>query len=56
MGKELYDTQPIFKATLNECEEILKEHMDESLLSILFPEDDSSTLINETQYAQPASP
>jgi acyl transferase domain-containing protein/NADPH:quinone reductase-like Zn-dependent oxidoreductase/thioesterase domain-containing protein/acyl carrier protein len=55
MGKDLYDTQPMFKATIDQCAELLKEHMDTPLLDIMFPSKETTPpLIDSTQYAQPA--
>ncbi len=54
MGYELYQTQPIFRQTLDYCEELLRPHLDISLLSILYPEKENNTFIHQTVYAQPA--
>lgn len=54
MGAELYKTQPIFQASLDKCDELLRPYLKESLLSILYPENETSSLINETCYTQPA--
>jgi malonyl CoA-acyl carrier protein transacylase len=55
MGKELYDTNPLFRKTINKCDEILRNYLDKSLLEVLFYEkDESLNPINETMYTQPA--
>ncbi len=61
MGRGLYDTQPVFRRALNECDAILKEIWDgESLLEILYPADraqtsqDSNSRLHQTRYTQPA--
>ncbi|MCP4167536.1 MAG: SDR family NAD(P)-dependent oxidoreductase, partial [Chloroflexi bacterium] len=36
MGQQLYETQPSFRSTLNRCAEILDEHIEISLLEVLF--------------------
>jgi len=67
MGRELYATQPIFRQTLDQCDEILRPLLGESLLNILYPEtvdqrpetrdnlqSPVSSLIDQTAYAQPA--
>ncbi|MBD2523535.1 type I polyketide synthase [Nostoc sp. FACHB-133] len=53
MGRELYETQPIFRQTLDRCNEILRPYLEQPLLSILYPESGTSPL-NETAYTQPA--
>ena len=52
MGYELYQTQPVFKAAIDRCAEILNSDLDRSLLEILYSEHGSS--LNETAYTQPA--
>jgi acyl transferase domain-containing protein/acyl-CoA synthetase (AMP-forming)/AMP-acid ligase II/pimeloyl-ACP methyl ester carboxylesterase len=60
MGYELYQTQPVFKAAINRCAEILSSYLDHSLLEVLFSEQPSSfsphpsSWLNETIYTQPA--
>ena len=51
MGKELYDTQPTFRATLERCAEILKPALERSLLDVLYG---SEGIIDQTAYTQPA--
>lgn len=36
MGRELYSTEPVFRAALERCDEILREHLGKSLLPVLF--------------------
>jgi amino acid adenylation domain-containing protein len=52
MGLALYKSQPVFKKALDQCSDILAEHLDRPLLPIIFGEDGS--LLNETAYTQPA--
>ncbi|MEN9566944.1 MAG: hypothetical protein RLZZ69_2140, partial [Cyanobacteriota bacterium] len=60
MGYELYQTQPVFKAAIERCAEILSSYLDHSLLEVLFSEQPSSfsphpsSWLNETIYTQPA--
>ncbi|WP_372365772.1 SDR family NAD(P)-dependent oxidoreductase [Candidatus Uabimicrobium sp. HlEnr_7] len=51
MGKELYDTEPIFREVLNYCDEIFREQTSESLREIIFADNEA---IHETKYTQPA--
>ena len=50
MGVELYKTQPVFKAAVDRCAELLEPYLDLSLLEILH----NSSLLNQTIYTQPA--
>ncbi|MEO1349006.1 MAG: type I polyketide synthase [Cyanobacteria bacterium J06635_15] len=55
MGRSLYETQPIFRQALDCCNEILRAHLDQSLLSVLYPTNpEHESLINQTAYTQPA--
>ncbi len=53
MGRELFDTQPVFREALLRCEAILRPHLDRPLLSVLYPSDSNSP-VDQTAYAQPA--
>ncbi len=37
-GRELYATQPTFRATLDRCEALYRAYTGESLLAVLYPE------------------
>jgi acyl transferase domain-containing protein len=54
MGRELYDTYPAFKDSIDNCAKLLKNHMDKDLLTVLFPKAGDEELINATAYTQPA--
>jgi myxalamid-type polyketide synthase MxaB len=58
MGRELFDTQPTFRRTLQRCSEILRGTLEHPLLDVLYlPERASETqsqLIHQTGYTQPA--
>ncbi|KAA3665503.1 MAG: SDR family NAD(P)-dependent oxidoreductase, partial [Chloroflexi bacterium] len=53
MGRQLYATQPAFRAALDECDALLRPYLDRPLLSVLYPENHESP-INDTAYTQPA--
>src|SRR3990172_12700923 len=53
MAKELYETQPVFRSSLQQCDNLLHPLMDKPLLSVLYPEDGRNVL-DETAYTQPA--
>jgi acyl transferase domain-containing protein len=54
MARELYETQPTFRAMLDRCDEILRPTLPEPLLSAIYPADPESDLIDNMGYAQPA--
>ena len=37
MGQELYETQPVFRATIDRCDEILQTCLGRSLLDLIYP-------------------
>ena len=58
MGWELYQTQPIFRQTLDKCDEILRTYLEKPLLEVLYPQltavTENTSLIDQTAYTQPA--
>jgi acyl transferase domain-containing protein/pimeloyl-ACP methyl ester carboxylesterase/acyl carrier protein len=59
MGRQLYDTQPAFRAAIDRCDELLQPYLDLSLQSLLFgdegAEPDAPTApLHQTGYTQPA--
>lgn len=54
MGRGLYETQPVFRAALDQCAEILNSILDRPLLDVIYPQDKNDTLLNQTTYTQPA--
>ncbi|HET9914975.1 MAG TPA: type I polyketide synthase [Anaerolineales bacterium] len=55
MARQLYDTQPTFRLTLDKCDQLLRPYLERPLLAVLFAENESdAALINETAYTQPA--
>ncbi len=52
MGRGLYETQPAFRAALDQCAEILDSILDRPLFEILFA--DKVEAIHQTTYTQPA--
>ncbi|MDJ0733380.1 MAG: amino acid adenylation domain-containing protein [Nostocaceae cyanobacterium] len=57
MGRQLYESEPTFRETIDYCDKILRSHLEKPLLEILYPqtaEEDLAASINETAYTQPA--
>lgn len=66
MGRELYETQPLFRQTLEHCDNILRPYLEKPLLEVLYQESDVQEerkilsspnrhfSLNETAYTQPA--
>ncbi len=57
MGRQLYETQPVFRAALDRCDAILQPLLGESLLEVLYPKsevDNRKSKIDETAFTQPA--
>ncbi len=54
MGQQLYRTQAVFRAVIDECEELLRPLLDRSLLSVLYPQTGASSPLHDIVYAQPA--
>jgi acyl transferase domain-containing protein/acyl-CoA synthetase (AMP-forming)/AMP-acid ligase II/acyl carrier protein len=58
MGRQLYETQPTFRQTLDRCAEILRSEMDYPLLEVMYPDatgkQNDQYCLNETAYTQPA--
>jgi amino acid adenylation domain-containing protein len=57
MGKELYETEPIFKVAVDQCAHILANHMDQDIRKILYPIGEDPIVLERihlTEFAQPA--
>jgi len=54
MARQLYDTEPEFRRTLERCNELLRPHLDLPLLTVLYPDGDTHSLLDRTDYTQPA--
>src|SRR5690606_34101015 len=58
MGRALYETQPTFRAALEECDALLREHLPQPLLPLLYPppgtagDPADSPLLTGMTYAQ----
>lgn len=54
MSRMLYDTQPAFRAAMDECATLLQPLLSQPLLALLFPDADAESLLDDTAYTQPA--
>jgi acyl transferase domain-containing protein/acyl carrier protein len=54
MGQRLYQTQPLFRRTLDACDEILGPQLKASLCRLLFSDDAADRRLDQTRYTQPA--
>lgn len=54
MGRQLFQTHPVFRQSLQQCDEILAELMPQRLLHVLYDDDSDNPLVHQPQYAQPA--
>lgn len=53
MGRELYQTQPVFRREMDRCNEILTKNHQIPLLSLLYDDQDGA-LLDQTKNTQPA--
>jgi acyl transferase domain-containing protein/acyl carrier protein len=51
MGKQLFDTQPVFRAAIDECAALLREELEIPLLDVLWG--GSTEQLDQTAYSQP---
>ncbi|TFI19721.1 acyltransferase domain-containing protein, partial [Streptomyces sp. 4R-3d] len=54
MGRGLYGVEPVFRAALDECADVLAGHVDVPLGELLFGEVGGGGRLDRTGYAQPA--
>jgi malonyl CoA-acyl carrier protein transacylase len=55
MGQQLYKTQPRFRQTIDDCDEILRPYLEKPLLEVLYQNSATgASSLNETAYTQPA--
>ncbi|MEO5330728.1 MAG: amino acid adenylation domain-containing protein [Magnetococcus sp. YQC-5] len=54
MGQHLYQTQPIFRQTMDHCEEILRPLLERPLLALLYGTTEDTALLHQPVYAHSA--
>jgi len=54
MGRALYRDQPVFRAALEACDQILRPRLGESLLDLLYGPEADNERLQQTGFAQPA--
>ncbi|WP_424097227.1 SDR family NAD(P)-dependent oxidoreductase [Moorena producens] len=57
MGRQLYETEPIFRQALDQCHQILQSYLEKPLKEVIYPQqpqDLKTSEINQTAYTQPA--
>lgn len=54
MGRGFYETQPVFHEALDECARVLDQYLEQPLLTVLYPPDNQSPLLDQTAFTQPA--
>jgi amino acid adenylation domain-containing protein len=59
MGRELYESEPVFRREVDRCCEILVEHLDVDLRDVIYPGEgvnleEAAKRLQQTMYAQPA--
>ena len=58
MGRGLYETEPVFRAEVDACAEILREHLDRDLRTLLYPRAEDAAAaqdeLSQTAMTQPA--
>ena len=57
MGRQLYDSQPVFRQALDQCDKILQPYLEKSILEVIYPQKSqelNSSALKQTAYTQPA--
>jgi myxalamid-type polyketide synthase MxaE and MxaD len=54
MGRELYETEPVFRTAVLQCDEVLRRATGRSIVPTLFAEDGETARLVETALLQPA--
>jgi acyl transferase domain-containing protein/acyl-CoA synthetase (AMP-forming)/AMP-acid ligase II/acyl carrier protein len=54
MARDLFETEPVFRRTMLDLDDVFRSVSPISLLSVIYPDDSKSASIDDTLYTQPA--
>ncbi len=54
MGRELYESSPVFREAIERCAAAWKQETGESLMEVLYPAEGAGSRMEQARYAQPA--
>ncbi len=54
MGQALYESEPVFRAVLDRCDQLIREERGTSLLDVMFGRDGAAGDLDEPRWTQPA--
>ncbi|AKT40699.1 type I polyketide synthase [Chondromyces crocatus] len=54
MARSLFETQPVFRDALLQCDALLRPQLDRALLSVLYPDEGHTSPLDDTAFTQPA--
>ncbi len=54
MGKALFETEPVARAVMDECDRVVREARGVSLLDVMFGRDETAGELSDTAWEQPA--
>jgi acyl transferase domain-containing protein len=54
MGRSLYDSEPVFRAIIDACDDTIGDRLGKRLLHLLYGADTSDAQLQQTGFAQPA--
>ncbi|TSC24498.1 type I polyketide synthase [Corallococcus sp. Z5C101001] len=54
MGRKLYESQPVFRESMEQCDALLRPLLERPLLDVLYHAPQAHPLLHQTAYTQPA--